>query len=166
MRKGVISDTNILIDYMETNARLLTCYHQEIEPMLVPRRVKSELGAMKGAMLAGLGLAIHLETVEQLAAARSYQHPKLSEVDKVCLFVAHELQLPCVTNDTALRAAWAAMSVPQLWGFDLMVTLVAQEMLEAVEAIETARQIQHLSGPVYCPQWVVDKFIQDVRKAS
>lgn len=159
-------DTNVLIDYMETNARVLTCYHQEVKPMVVPRRVQGELKTMKGAMLTGLGLTVHTETLEQLAAARAYRSLELSEVDKVCMFVARELQLPCATNDFALRTACIAMGVPVLWGFDLMITLVAREHLEVKEAIETAQQIQRLRGPVFCPQRVVDKFVQDVRKAG
>lgn len=161
-----IIDTNVLIDYLDTNSQILGIYSQNIETLVAPRSVKGELNPMKAALLPSLGIEVHTESLEQLASARDHNAESLSFVDRVCLFVAKDLQVPCITNDVALRTACSTIGVPVLWGFDLMLTMVERQMLEVKDAIETAKAIQQEGGPIFYPDHVVRTFTRDVRQRS
>ncbi|HYX23720.1 MAG TPA: hypothetical protein VFC23_06160, partial [Thermoanaerobaculia bacterium] len=87
---------------------------------------------------------------------------RLSFNDRICLILARDGGWTCVTNDRALRKACDGISVPVLWGLELMLDLIADGHLTPESALQAARTIQ-AANPRHITAEILARF---ERKAS
>lgn len=148
-------DANVLIDYLAADATILRQVSRHIGPLYVPRQVLREVPRLGPEDHDRLALRNVEETVEQLLEA-GQQQGRLSFHDRLCLILARDNGWTCVTNDKALRRACEALSVPVLWGLELMIQLVAGGHLAAEAALETAAVIRK-SNPQHITEDILER---------
>jgi rRNA-processing protein FCF1 len=143
-RRFLIVDANVLIDYAATDKSILGLVNRSLGTVCIPRPVLDEVTELSETDCDGLGLRIVDGSVEQLLEAGRVRG-RLSFHDHLCLILAQAEGWTCVTNDRALRRSCAEVSVPVLWGLELMVDLVLSGVLPRDAALEIASSIQRLN---------------------
>lgn len=130
-------DANVLIDYAQTDPKVLTLVAKHLGPVHVPKDVLDEVDQLGEEACARLGLLIVDGTLAQIMEAGE-RKSGLSYADWMCLILARDQGWTCVTNDGRLRKACSSEDVPVLWGLQLMKKLVEAGELGADEAVEIA----------------------------
>jgi len=153
---AVISDANVLIDYVLANRSILELATKELCQIYVPIPVFREVRQLSEAEAKRLGLTLLEPTLEQLQMALA-PLPGVSFQDRLCLNVAKENSWVCMTNDGKLRKQCQIDGVRIVWGFDLMLELNKRGLLSKREASKTAQTIH--DGNLRITQRTVDRFI-------
>ncbi len=81
---------------------------------------------------------------------------RLSGQDRVCLEMASANGWTCATNDKVLRSACAARGVSLLWGLELMVELVARDVLPVKRATKVGIKMHEIN-----PRSITDTVLRD-----
>lgn len=147
-----IIDANVLIDYAKTDASILTLTAKHLGQVQILEPIVKEVKQLEKIDYARLGLTVVETTIEQLLAA-GVQRGYLSFIDHLCLIVAHQVGVTCVTNDRVLHRACSSDGVSTLFGLELMVGLVKIRQLLSLDAIGIAKAIHkmnphHISAPI------------------
>lgn len=137
-----IIDANVLIDYIEVDASVLTLIADHLGPVNVPRRILQELKRqrMEDTDCDALGLTVITEEMEELVAAAGQKGP-LSFQDHLMLILAKGRGWTAITNDGSLRRALEKEKIPKRWGLEMMLELAAAGRLKRDRAIAIAEQI-------------------------
>ena len=160
--KILLMDANILIDYQKSDFSILGTVARHLGEVYVLSTILDEVDELTPALCERQGFKVIEPQLDHLLEAAS-KRGRLSFRDHLCLLVARDQGLTCVTNDKPLRRACQDESVSVLWGLELMTELVDLGRLQARTAIDTAQQI-HRSNPLHIPQSLVDRFTQKVLK--
>jgi predicted nucleic acid-binding protein len=151
LRRFLIVDANVLIDYAATDRTILGLANRHLGTICIPRPVLDEVIQLSETDCDRLGLRIVDGSVEQLLEAGRVRG-RLSFHDHLCLILAQSEGWICVTNDRALRRACDDVSVPVLWGLELMIELVAGGLLPRDAALEVAWSIQRVNPRHITPE--------------
>lgn len=137
-----IIDANVLIDYIQIDASILTLIADHLGPVNVPRRILQELKRqrLEDTDCDDLGLTVVTEEVEELVTAAGMKGP-LSFQDHLMLILAKGRGWTAITNDNSLRKALEREKVPKRWGLEMMLELVAAGRLEGDRAVDIAERI-------------------------
>lgn len=158
----LVADANVLIDYAQTEPRILALCARHWDTVLVPTAVLDEVGEhLDQGRCAKLGPRVLEPTLEQalLAAAGP---PALSWADRVSLVVARDERAALLTNDRALRSHAARKGIPLVWGLEAMAILCEHGSLTAGRALAVAIRIR-ASNPTHITAEVRARFTARVR---
>ena len=138
--KAIISDANVLIDYVKANKKILHLAVKHLCDIYVPVPVLREVKDISRSELEKLGIIIFDPTLAQINQAA--QKPfGLSFQDQLCLLIAKENSWVCATNDKQLRGQCEKDGVEVIWGLEIMVLLNKEGYLERIEAEKTVEKI-------------------------
>ena len=154
--KAIISDANVLIDYVKANKKILHLAVKHLCEIYVPVPVLKEVKDISKNELEKLGINIFEPTVDQLIQATQKSFG-LSFEDQLCFLIAKENGWVCATNDKQLRVQCEAGNVDVIWGLDLMLRLNEQGFLESAEATKTAEKIAEINR--YIGENLIKRFI-------
>jgi predicted nucleic acid-binding protein len=143
--KAVITDANILIDYMEAGKKIISLFASSVEALYVPLTVLKEVPKLNAAEAGRLGLKI-LDTEWSLIAEALSIKTGCSFNDNICYLTAKRGGFICATNDKRLRKVCESGSVEVLWGLQIMIYLVQQGKLSNKDAVEVARKIEKINS--------------------
>lgn len=159
----LIIDANVLIDFCETDRSVLQLVCEHVTGVNVAEPVLDEVEQLDRATAEALGIRVVTPDYPCLtAAARAAQRSPLQFQDWVCLLLAEDNGWTCVTNDKRLRAECETRSVAILWGLELLLQLVEDEVLPQAGAIELAERVHRINRRI--PRKVVDAFIARVNR--
>ena len=144
---AIISDANILIDYLKTDRDMLRLLSHHLAPLYVADVVAAEVSQLKKHELSSLGITV-IETPYSIFAESSDRSSSISLQDFVSMQIAKEKGWVCATNDKALRRECTKMDVTVLWGLELMLYLVKKGVLEHKRAKDTAWDIHQCNRTI------------------
>lgn len=153
--KAVITDANILIDYMEAGKKVLQLFAASIEGLYVPLSVLKEVPKLKESEALKLGIKI-IDTETTLLFEATSINTGCSFNDNVCFLTAKQEGIICATNDKRLRRVCGDHGVNVLWGLQFMFFLVQEGKLLKKEAVEIARNIAQVNSTITIE--LVDEF--------
>ena len=153
----LLTDADVLIDYRESEIKILELVVQHIGRVVVLAPVLDEVQGVTPAQCAQLGIEVVEVETEQLVRASEVES-RVSFNDRLCLVACREEGWTCVTNDGALRRLCERHGVATRFGLGLMVDLVAAGALTRRRAMAVARQIQ-ASNPLHINERVLARFV-------
>lgn len=162
--KLLILDADVLIDYANSELRVLGLAARHLGPVHIARPLLAEVEQLSEPDCEALGLDLVEPTLEQLIEAGSQRGP-LSFPDRLCLILARDQGYVCVSNDRRLRKECSAKGIGVLWGLELMVELVRRNRLQANKALRISRAI-HESNPRHISTGVIARFEQRILRLN
>jgi rRNA-processing protein FCF1 len=129
----LLFDANVLIDYYDTDSTVFSAIRESVGEIYVLERVLQEVEQLDAGRALELGLQVWEPLLEQMNEAAA-GGGRLSFQDHLCLAVARDEGMTCVTNDIALRNRCAEESVKVLWGLELLILSVQKGGLTAAKA--------------------------------
>ena len=154
--KAIISDANVLIDYVKANKKVLQLAVKHLCEIYVPIAVLQEVKDVTADELEKLGVRSFEPTLDQVinAANRSFG---LSFQDQLCFLIAKEQGWICATNDKQLRGQCEKDGVEVIWGLEIMLLLNKEGHLDRAEAEKTVERIGENNQ--YISKDLIKKFI-------
>lgn len=138
---------------------LIALIAQHIAPVVTPPPVLVEVTSLTEARAAELGIRLLIPLLDQLTEA-SRPRAALSFEDHLCLMVACDERLVCVTNDAALAKTCLAVGVATWRGLRPIIALVEAGVLTARSSIAVVRSIR--ASNRYMTSSVVAAFVREV----
>ena len=154
----LLADADVLIDYRESEIKILELVVQHIGRVVLLAPVLDEVQGVTPAQCTQLGIEVVEVETEQLVRASEVES-RVSFNDCLCLVACREEGWTCVTNDGALRRLCERHGVATRFGLGLMVDLVAAGALTRRRAMVVARQIQ-TSNPLHINERVIQRFLE------
>ncbi len=154
----LLADADVLIDYRDSEIKILELVVQHIGRVVVLAPVLDEVQGVTPTQCAQLGIEVVEVETEQLVRATEVES-RVSFNDRLCLVACREEGWTCVTNDGALRRLCERHGVATRFGLGLMVDLVAGGALTRRRAMAVARQIQ-ASNPLHINERVIQRFVE------
>ena len=155
-----IVDANVLIDYCESDLRILSLLSTDIDPVHIARSTFEKVEQLTAAAARKHHPTIVTPDFDTVFRA-SQERGALANDDRETLWLAKLNDCICITNDTALRRECGKEEVSCLWGLEPMKTLVEFQLISRFEAIVVARNIQ-VSNPGYITEGIVSKFAEQI----
>jgi rRNA-processing protein FCF1 len=156
---AIISDANILIDYLKTDREVISLFSRHLVPLYVPDIVAAEVSQLKKIDPASIELTV-IETPYTVLAEADSRPSSLSMQDFVCMRIAEKKGYGCATNDKPLRRECEMRNVPVLWGLRMMVYLVEEGVLNPEQAKDAAWAIHRCNKMI--TERVVYAFVEEV----
>lgn len=150
----LILDANTLIDFVKADRTIIKLICSNVGKICLATPVLEEVTQICESDCVELGITLIEPNVEQLITASMELGP-LSFQDKICLTLAKEKGLICVTNDIPLRKVCLSEGVTLIWGIELICKLVDAGGLPVKHAKEIISQIQ-LNNPKYITKTIVE----------
>ena len=154
----LLTDADVLIDYRESEIKILELVVQHMGRVVVLAPVLDEVQGVTPAQCAQLGIEVVEVETDQLVRATEVES-RVSFNDRLCLVACREEGWTCVTNDGALRRLCERHGVATRFGLGLMVDLVTVGVLTRRRAMAVARQIQ-ASNPLHINERVIQRFLE------
>ena len=159
---AVISDANVLIDYISVERTLvLRLVSEHLFPIKLPRSILNEVAQLTQDQAEALGMDVIEETIDQIREA-AVRGGALSHVDKLCFAIARDNDWAIWTSDKPLHKKCKAQGIPVYWGLQLMIELCNVGKLDPTYALETAQEIQQVNERI--SKEVLNQFIQRLPK--
>jgi len=158
--KILLLDANVLIDYRKSDFSVLGLVNNHVGEVRVLTTIIEEVDGLDVVDCKQLGLKVVEPELGQLTRAAA-KRGQFSFRDHLCLLLASEAGLVCVTNDKRLRKACTEEGVAVLWGLEIMTALVRLKAMHGVDAIRIAEQI-HLSNPLHITKPLIERFARRV----
>ena len=158
----LLADADVLIDYRESEIKILELVVQHIGRVVVLASVLDEVQGVTSAQCVRLGIEVVEVETEQLIRATEVES-RISFNDRLCLVVCRAEGWTCVTNDGALRQLCEYHGVATRFGLGLMVDLVSVGVLTRRCAVAVARQTQ-ASNPFHINERVIQRFLEALRE--
>lgn len=136
----LIVDACVLIDYFDSDPTVLRIISRAVGEIRVASPVLAEVDGLDESTAESLGLVVVEPTLAMFHEA-ALKRGGLSVRDHLCLLLAKQQGLTCVSNDKALRNACLRESVSVLWGLEMMGLAVEAGALPPSAAEEVARRI-------------------------
>ena len=152
----LLTDADVLIDYRESEIKILELVVQHMGRVVVLAPVLDEVQDVTPAQCAQLGIEVVEVETDQLVRATEVES-RVSFNDRLCLVACREEGWTCVTNDGVLRRLCERHGVATRFGLGLMVDLVAAGALTRRRAMAVARQIQ-ASNPLHINERILARF--------
>lgn len=161
-RKLLLMDANVLIDFCDADATVITLISKHIGQVHVPRPILvEEVEQIVDLDWTELAITAVEPTFEIAVLAAKQPRKGLSFHDHLCLLLAAENGWTCVTNDVRLRRECTADGVDVLWGLETIALLVEEGALSAKAAAEIGRQIQAMN-PKFITSAILDRFLRRI----
>jgi len=143
-QSGIISDADVLIDYVQSAPNVLKLISNHAGKLHVAAPVLREVAQLEEADASKLGIEVIEPTLAQVIEASEVRRnkPALSGPDTICFIMARDNGWACLTNDKSLRRFCLDNKVNCIWGIEIMLHLVSLEKLSAERAYRTACDIQ------------------------
>lgn len=161
----LLMDANVLIDFCKTDPTVIKLIADEIGSVHVPTPVLvEEVEDIQREDWSALGI-VPVEPSTEIALQAADGRPGLSFHDLLCLLVAKEAGLTCVTNDARLRRECRAERVPVLWGLEPLALLVERDVLTEDAAATLGAAIQK-ANPAFITGKVIERFRKRISSRS
>ena len=154
--KAIISDANVLIDYVKANKKVLHLAAKHLCEIYVPVAVLQEVKDITAEELEKLGIRTFEPSLEQFVNAANKPFG-LSFQDQLCFLIAKEQGWVCATNDKQLRGQCEKDGIRVIWGLEIMFLLNKEGHLDRVEAEKTVEKIGENNR--YISKGLIRKFI-------
>ncbi|VGO19873.1 hypothetical protein [Pontiella sulfatireligans] len=142
---AIISDANVLIDYISVERTLvLRLVSEHLFPIKLPRPILNEVDQLTQDQAEALGMEIVEATYEQLMEA-SVLGGALSHEDKLCFAIARDNSWAIWTSDKPLHTKCKSENIPVYWGLQLMLELCQIGKLDLDYAQESAQAIEQVN---------------------
>jgi rRNA-processing protein FCF1 len=159
---AVISDANVLIDYIQVERTLvLRLVSEHLFPIKLPRAILNEVNQLTQDQAEALGMEIIEETYKQLMEA-SVRGGPLSREDKLCYAIARDNNWAIWTSDKPLHKKCKTEDIPVYWGLQLMLELCQIGKLDPEYALEAAKEIKQVNERI--TKDIVRKFITKLKE--
>ena len=152
-----------MIDVVDEEPDLLRLMAERLGPIVVPQPVLMEVPTITVADATRFGLTIHIPTIEQSAESAPLRS-RLSATDMLCLIVARDLGLTCVTSDRQLVARCKTDRVEVIPALEPLLLLVRGGAIEAERCRAMVRRMRARNG--YLTTQVVAQFETRLRTAA
>lgn len=140
----VIADANVLIDYANTNKRILGMVTGFFDRVMVPIDILNEVNELSMSEVNEFGLSVYYPENHTYYYASNTSNG-LSFQDNICLFDARENNWAIISNDKKMRRECIDAGVVAIWGLEVMVMLVKVGSLTGEEAIKIAEDIHSVN---------------------
>ena len=138
--KAIISDANVLIDYVKADKRVLQLAVKHLCEIYVPVAILKEVKDATKSEIEKLGLISFEPSLDQ--AIKAAERPfGLSFQDQLCFLIAQDNGWTCATNDKRLRSQCEVGGIAVIWGLEIMTLLNKEGHLDRAEAVKTAEKI-------------------------
>ena len=154
---AVISDADVLIDYVRAAKSVLEIMAKQMWDVHVPSAIIDEVDELSLTEARKMGLILYEPTIDELTEAAVRGGP-LSERDKLCFCIARNNGWACLTNDGLLRKRCRGENVQVIWGLEALRILYEHDILSMLKAIDTAWAI-HRVNPHYIHADLVQEFV-------
>lgn len=161
---GVIVDANVLIDYADSDLTVLGVYSREIETIYIPSVILDEVADLDSADLERHDLWVIEEPLDLLERAATESGDGLSFQDRVCLHLAREQGMRCITNDAPIHRKCKDQGVEVVWGLRPMIELVKADYLSVNAAMHVASHI-HNNNPHYVHEGILKRFQSEIGRS-
>ena len=155
-RTVLLADADVLIDYRESEIKILELVVQHIGRVVVLAPVLDEVRGLSPAQCAQLGIEVEEVDTEQLVRASEVES-RVSFNDRLCLVACRRKGWTCVTNDGALRRLCKRHGIATRFGLGLMIDLVTAGALTRRRAMAVARKIR-TSNPLHINECILARF--------
>ena len=160
----VITDANVLIDYADSDITMLGLYSEKIERISIPSIILEEVDQISLDDCLKYGFDVIDEDIEILSIASNAKHGPLSFQDKVCLYLAKNIEnVTCITNEKPLLRYCKEEKIPTKRGLRILLELAEHEIISHEEAISVAKSIHELN-PLHIHEGIIDEFIKLLKK--
>jgi predicted nucleic acid-binding protein len=143
----LIVDACVLIDYCDADPSVLRVISRSVGEIRVASPVLAEVDGLDESAATALGLVVVEPSFAMFANAAS-KRGGLSVRDHLCLLLAKEEGLTCVSNDKALRNACKREGISVLWGLEMMGLAVEAGALPPSAATEIAHRIGEVNPTI------------------
>ncbi|MBF0216107.1 MAG: hypothetical protein HQL30_03820 [Candidatus Omnitrophica bacterium] len=161
MKRIVICDANILIDYAKANRKIISLMSEHLYEVWVPLPVWGEVKDLSDEEAKTLGINIIEPTLAQTYEAADMHGGGLSGEDNMCFIVARDEKAICATNEKTLKKKCEENGIEVLRGLRIMIQLCEIGELSVEAAIKTAEKVAKMN-PSITPK-VARDFIEQVR---
>jgi rRNA-processing protein FCF1 len=151
----LILDANVIIDFYKSDKTLLKLISSHVGQIYLATNVLKEIKELDESECYQLGIKLIEPDLSQVIEA-SKKRGKLSLQDHICLILAREYGLTCVTNDKPLRQECKSERIPLIWGIELICILVESGGLNAIDAKDIILRIQK-NNPTHIKEDIVRK---------
>ena len=144
VQSGIISDADVLIDYVQSTPNVLKLISRHVGKLHVATPVLREVSQLDETNAGKLGIEVIEPTLAQIVEANQLRQdkPALSGPDAICFIMARDNGWACLTNDKPLRRFCQDNNVRCIWGIEIMLHLVSSKKLASERAYRTACDIQ------------------------
>jgi hypothetical protein len=144
--KTVITDANVLIDYLVIDKKILKLIPGLFKEATIPIDVLNEVEQITESQIKAYGFTVYYpEPDTYYKAINSYNG--LSYEDNICIIDCQKNGWGIVTNDTKMRKKCEEEGLELFWGLQLIVILVEKGRLSKNEAIKASEKIEN-SNPM------------------
>lgn len=162
--RSLILDANVLIDFCQSDCRVLALITSHIGQIYVAIPVLREVSALNKKKCAALKIALVEPELEHVLLAGE-KRGSLSFEDQLCLLLAKENGWICITNEKPLRRECAKEKVTVIWGLELLAILVEQKGISKSRAASIATMI-HNENPLFINKSVLRQFFYRIGVTS
>ncbi|TAL31757.1 MAG: hypothetical protein EPN93_16885 [Spirochaetes bacterium] len=145
--KAVITDANILIDYIEAGKKVISLFAASVKSLYVPLPVLKEVPGLSIAEAKKLAITV-LDVEMDVLNEAAWIKTGCSFNDNICFLTAKSEGLICATNDKRLRKTCESSGVQVLWGLQIMIFLVQQGKLTKREAMDIVMKIGKINSNI------------------
>ena len=154
-KAGLLFDACATIDLYDVEPDVIIILSRSYGPIFTPAPVWKEVRLKGNDDAPSLGISLIEPTLEALAAASCRQGP-LSFEDHLCVLVAGENDLICVTNDKRMRAECALKKVDTWWVLEMLGRSVKDGVVGSREAERIVEDISRNNRRI--PRSLVEDF--------
>ncbi len=158
---AVISDANIIIDYLSSNKHILSIATEKLCDIYIPTPIFNEISQIDENIAAELGLKIIEPDFKQLTESME-RGGALSYQDRICFILARDKEYSCATNDKTLKRHCENNNIKTIWGLEIMILLVEKGHLTKKIAITTAKDINKRNRLITAE--VLNSFIEKINE--
>lgn len=152
-----IADANVLIDYLESDQKVLALMVYRIGEVIIPTPVFDEVRQINKRKAKALGLTLYEPELGEVLEANE-NVGTLSFQDLLCFVIARNQKLTCITNDKNLRNKCEETAIPVLWGLEPMIDLVKKNVMTKKKAVSVAEKM-HKVNPKYISENIIKRFV-------
>jgi len=160
MKRIVICDANILIDYAKANKKILGQITKHLYEIWVPLPVWEEVNGLSDEDAATLDINIIEPSLAQTYEAANMYGGGLSDEDNMCFIMARDEKAVCATNEKPLRKKCRENNIEVLWGLEMMVQLCEEGKLTVQSAERGARKIA--KDNITITDEIINRFIERI----
>lgn len=157
MKRIVICDANILIDYAKANKKIIGLITKHLYEIWVPLPVWGEVHDLFDEDAETLGIKISEPSFAQTYEAANMYGGGLSDEDNMCFIMARDEKAICATNEKPLRKKCLENDIEVLWGLQIIIQLSEIGKIKVDVAKKTGEKIVKMNPRI--TQKVLDDFI-------
>jgi len=162
MKRVVICDANILIDYAKADKNIIGLTTKYLYEIWVPLPIWDEVNDLSGQDAKTLNINITEPTLAQTYEAANMFGGGLSSEDNMCFIVARDEKAICATNEKPLRKKCKDNGIDVLWGLEIMVQLCEIGKLAPSLAEKVARKIAQ--DNIVITEKIIDQFLKRINE--